>query len=713
MSFYGSVYYQLVDTFYKIAARNLNATTFGADEAGQLNDVQAIGRKGVFNFTSGNRWLGFSETDNRDGYAIWHNPPDYEPDRCKPLYGFEAQDDLVDDDQVVILTEGTEFLATSGLVDKAGHVTLGDPVRYRLPKTETNDRLNALESWKDELFYLVNGSTPETPQEDFAGWAEGVDNHEDRIIAGEVYDDILRHTYTVPDDYGFDSEEATAKVFFEDDWEGDDGHARNFAKAFGSIKEIKEAVFSDQGGGDYSEDYTVARAIVKLKRNMDTNKVNIAENSQNLVIQANENAEKFTDHDTRINNIVKMYGKTNSENSEDPEVVRKFTSEHYFGRNALDDNGIYRNFIDGFGSIDQVITSVFHTNNYDSSTTVSNAIATLAGNAENLTRDFDILEARVGLDDNSGLSKRIATNEADIQAIKDDLGPATKEGSVRHTLVQLAAADSALDGKISGLGTRHDNELEVIRKSISDNAKAIEDEATARDEAIAQAISDEVTARDEAIAQAIAAEVTARDGAIAQAIATENLGDLRAKVGQNITDIGTINAQLTGENGIVGQISGINSQIISLNSNKVETSTFEAFKTANSSEIDKKLDSSTFTAFTQELNTNLESYAQKDDLENYSLKSDLENYILKSDYDAKIAAYDETIAKLLERLEALEAIHPELTPDPDPEVPDNGEDPEEPETPENGEDTEPETPENGENTGSETPEGEDEGSTTV
>ena len=692
MSFYGSVYYQLVDTFYKIAAKNLNATTFGADEAGQLNDVQAIGRKGVFNFTSGNRWLGFSETDNHDGYAIWHNPPDDEPDRCKPLYGFEAQDDLVDDDQVVILTEGTEFLATSGLVDKAGHVTLGDPVRYRLPKTETNDRLNALESWKDELFYLVNGSTPETPQEDFAGWAEGVKNHEDRIITGEVYDDILRHTYTVPDDYGFDSEEATAKVFFEDDWEGDDGHARNFAKAFGSIKEIKEAVFSDQGGGDYSEDYTVARAIVKLKRNMDTNKVNIAENSQNLVIQANENAEKFTDHDNRINNIVKMYGKTNSENSEDPEVIRKFTSEHYFGRNALDDNGIYRNFIDGFGSIDQVITSVFHTNNYDSSTTVSNAIATLAGNAETLRGEFDILETRVGLDDNSGLSKRIATNEADIQAIKDDLGPATKEGSVRHTLVQLAAADSALDGKISGLGTRHDNELEVIRKSISDNAKAIEDEATARDEAIAQAISDEVTARDEAIAQAINTEVRERDEAIAQAINSENLGELRAQVGQNITDIGTINTQLTGENGIVGQISGINSQIIGLNSNKVESSTFEAFKTANSSEIDKKLDNSTFTAFTQELNTNLESYAQKDDLESYSLKSDLEGYVLKSEYDAKVAEYDGKIAQLLERLEALEALHPELAPDPEPDPdpePEPDPDPEptpDPEIPEEGED---------------------------
>lgn len=66
------------------------------------------------------------------------------------------------------------------------------------------------------------------------------------------------------------------------------------------------------------------------------------------------------------------------------------------------------------------------------------------------------------------------------------------------------------------------------------------------------------------------------------------------------------------------------------------------------------------------------------------MKSDLENYILKSDYEAKIAAYDETIAKLLERLEALEALHPELAPDPEPEP-----DPEptpDPEIPEEGED---------------------------
>lgn len=78
------------------------------------------------------------------------------------------------------------------------------------------------------------------------------------------------------------------------------------------------------------------------------------------------------------------------------------------------------------------------------------------------------------------------------------------------------------------------------------------------------------------------------------------------------------------------------------------------------------MDTSTFESFTQGLST------------------DLEGYVLKSDYEAKVAEYDEKIAKLLERLEALEALHPELAPDPEPDP-----DPEptpDPEIPEEGED---------------------------
>lgn len=446
MSFYGSVYYQLVDTFYKIVAKNSTARNFGPVEYPTEDlETQAIGRKGILSLNAGNKWIGFDQIKDAhgdptgQGYMIYHAPADNDPASATQCHGFSCQDDLeMDENGVLQLTEGSVFETNSYLVDAAGHIIPDVSVKYKLPKTETNDRLNALESWKDQLFWLINGTMPDQPIEDMDAFiAENPreENHADRISAGEEYDEIVRQIYTKSDYFG-DSAEETAKVFFgEDDWSDDKGKARSFVDAFGSIRDIKEEVFGREYAEDHSEDYTVAEAIIKIKGEVDKNADNIETNLQSATQTHVQINNDLTDHDNRINNIVKMYGKTNSENSEDPEIVRKFTSEHYFGRNALDDNGIYRNFIDGFGSIDQVITSVFHTNNYDNSTTVSNAIATLAGNAETLRREFDILEDRVGLDDDSGLSKRIATNETDIQAIKDDLGPATKEGSVRHTLV--------------------------------------------------------------------------------------------------------------------------------------------------------------------------------------------------------------------------------------------------------------------------------------
>ena len=46
MSFYGSVYYQLVDTYYKIVAKNSTARNFGPVEYPTEDlETQAIGRK--------------------------------------------------------------------------------------------------------------------------------------------------------------------------------------------------------------------------------------------------------------------------------------------------------------------------------------------------------------------------------------------------------------------------------------------------------------------------------------------------------------------------------------------------------------------------------------------------------------------------------------------------------------------------------------------
>ena len=71
MSFYGSVYYQLIDTFYKVVLRNkgIENTEFLNSEKNPAEwlESQAVGRKGVFGFDTGNRWINlntYSETDD-------------------------------------------------------------------------------------------------------------------------------------------------------------------------------------------------------------------------------------------------------------------------------------------------------------------------------------------------------------------------------------------------------------------------------------------------------------------------------------------------------------------------------------------------------------------------------------------------------------------------------------------------------------------------
>jgi hypothetical protein len=59
VSFYGSVYYQLIDAFYKVVMRNKGKDSALFLESDTLEDVEtaAKGRKGVFGFDSGNKWI--------------------------------------------------------------------------------------------------------------------------------------------------------------------------------------------------------------------------------------------------------------------------------------------------------------------------------------------------------------------------------------------------------------------------------------------------------------------------------------------------------------------------------------------------------------------------------------------------------------------------------------------------------------------------------
>lgn len=180
MSFYGSVYYQLIDTFYKIIVKNSGDKTFDFNPnifnnsdtpADQIVESPAVGRKGVFSLDSGNYWINFSKTDADESapYKIWHSPANPEPSRKLQAGGLivetdkyfvqknEAGDEIsvVDENgeemiagEHYIQLNDSEFIRTHNAeYDEAGHIIEGktQSVLYRLPKANINERMDKLE----------------------------------------------------------------------------------------------------------------------------------------------------------------------------------------------------------------------------------------------------------------------------------------------------------------------------------------------------------------------------------------------------------------------------------------------------------------------------------------------------------------------------------------------------------------------------------------
>ena len=117
MSFYGSIYYQLVDAIYKIIVKNKgqNNITFPAEDIIADEEVyRAPGRQGIFSLDAGNRWLLFTKDnfkmddkgeyvldsngekilveDNENPFTIWHNAPDVE--NCAPIHGLKKVENM-------------------------------------------------------------------------------------------------------------------------------------------------------------------------------------------------------------------------------------------------------------------------------------------------------------------------------------------------------------------------------------------------------------------------------------------------------------------------------------------------------------------------------------------------------------------------------------------------------------------------------------------
>ena len=197
MSFYGSVYYQLIDTFYKAVLRNKgkNKNTFvDINTIPDEFESKAVGRKGVFGFDSGNKWINLNvvseeKPDSNELYSIYeiyHGAPDAAARHQANGFKVRLDDSIlntrIDESGVIQLNYFDEFETSENRYDDAGHISSTEKKIYRLPKPEVNDRVTKLE----QLVGLPDDKRSDTDDKT----AEGIPLENLYNYVEENYDDI-------------------------------------------------------------------------------------------------------------------------------------------------------------------------------------------------------------------------------------------------------------------------------------------------------------------------------------------------------------------------------------------------------------------------------------------------------------------------------------------------------------------------------------------
>lgn len=255
MSFYGSVYYQLIDTFYKAVLRNKgkNKNTFvNINTIPDEFESKAVGRKGVFGFDSGNKWINLNvvseeKPDSNELYSIYeiyHGAPDaaarHQANGFKVRLDDSALNARIDESGVIQLNYFDEFETSENRYDDAGHISSTEKKIYRLPKPEVNDRVTKLE----QLVGLPDDKRNDTDDKT----AEGIPLENLYNYVEENYDDI-----TTLENYVGDWSKVVSM------WSSGGKWAPTIANTIGNLESMYESAVDR-----YSNHKTFAEIIGKL-----------------------------------------------------------------------------------------------------------------------------------------------------------------------------------------------------------------------------------------------------------------------------------------------------------------------------------------------------------------------------------------------------------------------------------------------------------------
>ena len=192
MSFYGSIYYELVDTFYKVLVHNSGQSNLTFPAAADVKNEQtlmAIGRKGVLDVDSGNRWIKLTANPDTTKYVMWHEKPD-ETD-VESVASFTRLDKAPEDVTPINLYAGDVIQVSSFDYDKAGHTAKSEIQYYKLPTSTVEADIVSLKSAVGNIkdIYPSKTTEDEENEEDVKNIGKAIGDIESyRLIMGDGHE---------------------------------------------------------------------------------------------------------------------------------------------------------------------------------------------------------------------------------------------------------------------------------------------------------------------------------------------------------------------------------------------------------------------------------------------------------------------------------------------------------------------------------------------
>ena len=610
MSFYGSTYFQLIDTFYKILVKNSKNSTetlINTPSTATELPAQASGRKGVLQFSIGNRWLvAAQDSNNSNNYTIYHGTPGGSTITKRESKKVEESTTTVNktsdgEHDVTPLKSGDIIKVPSISYDKAGHISSSSDTYFQIPITEVE---TAIKDLQEKV-----GEPQDSKTEDLFTRAKNADTAIAAVktTADRIRDELGAYSSVFPSTGASDYVNNTNKY-------------KDFFATFGSMDKFRTILYEDEKSSK-----SLIDGILEFR---ETALTDIANNKNNIGTQSRLTNE-LTDNLTDAKNDIKAL------QAKDDEIDAKIDADIKQVSTNLTNTAtaIRKEFKEADDAIKASITS--HTETYN--TRITNLEALVDSNQTSIDGQIRNLTATVTLNK--------TTDDARMKTIEDNANKLEK--SINDNVAELEKSIGDNSNSLTALINKNSESIESLSGIVETNKAAAED--------------------------AVAGLSTRVTNLENNSASKNELNAVSAQVDQNTTSIGALATRINDvDSNISSSISSINATIASLNdtvANKAEASalnlkadkstvdTLQATVNTKTTELGNSIED--LSSEIEDLSGEIAKKASQESLDDLAAtvsgaaRADaFEKYIAIT--DAKIAEMSKKIEELIARIEVLE-----------------------------------------------------------